>query len=87
VLTLLTAAKVNAYAAYWVDYGRSLARLPRRREDTVMALHRGETLSPLYSQRNPFVREVLAELLTHWPQRDAAGQQLRAMAHRAGLPV
>jgi transcriptional regulator with XRE-family HTH domain len=74
-------------AAYWVDYGRALARLPGRREDAVMALHRGETLSPVRSQRNPFVREILAELLARWPRRDALGQQLRAMAYRAGLPL
>jgi len=74
-------------AAYWLDYGRALARLPRRREDAVMALYRGETLSPLHSQRNPFVREILAELVARWPRRDAVGDLLRAMAHRAGLPV
>ncbi|MBV8542110.1 MAG: helix-turn-helix transcriptional regulator [Pseudonocardiales bacterium] len=73
-------------AAYWIDYGRALARLRGRQDDAVMALRRGETLSPLHTQRNPFVREVLAELLVR-ARRDAAGRELRGMAYRAGLPV
>ncbi|MBV9013226.1 MAG: helix-turn-helix domain-containing protein [Pseudonocardiales bacterium] len=73
-------------AAYWIDYGRALARLRGRQDAAVMALRRGETLSALHMQRNPFVREVLGGLLVR-SRRDAVGRELRGMAYRAGLPV
>ncbi|MGH3765222.1 MAG: helix-turn-helix domain-containing protein [Pseudonocardiaceae bacterium] len=73
-------------SAYWMDYGRALARAPRRGDDAVLALRRAEALFPVQVQRNPFVREVLAELLTR-SHRDAVGRELRGMAYRAGLPV
>ncbi|MGH3699692.1 MAG: hypothetical protein ACRDQY_09535 [Pseudonocardiaceae bacterium] len=73
-------------AAYWIDYGRALARLRGRHDDAVKALRRAEALSPLHTLRNPFVRGVLGELLTR-ARRDAVGQELRGMAYRAGLPV
>ena len=72
-------------ATYWMDYGRALARV-RRRDDAVMALRRAEELLPLRVLRNPFAREVIAELLAH-ARRDAVGRELRGMAYRAGLPV
>jgi hypothetical protein len=68
-----------------MDYGRALARV-RRRDDAVMALRRAEEVLPMRALRSPFVREVIAELLTH-TRRDAVGQELRAMAYRAGLLV
>jgi transcriptional regulator with XRE-family HTH domain len=73
-------------AAYWIDYGRALARLRGRHDDAVVALRRAETVSPLHTLRNPFVRDVLAELLVR-ARRDAVGRELRGMAYRAGLPV
>jgi hypothetical protein len=73
-------------AAYWIDYGRSLARLRGRHDDAVVALRRAEVVSPLHTLRNPFVRDVLAELLVR-ARRDAVGRELRGMAYRAGLPV
>ncbi len=73
-------------AAYWVDCGRALARLRRRRNDAVMALRRAETISPHHVHRNPMVREVLAELVSR-ARHDAVGRELRGMAYRAGLPV
>jgi transcriptional regulator with XRE-family HTH domain len=71
---------------HWVGYGRGLARLRGRRDDAVRALRRAETIYPLRVQRDPFVREVLGELLTR-SRRDAIGRELRGMAYRAGLPV
>ncbi|MGH3621015.1 MAG: helix-turn-helix domain-containing protein, partial [Sciscionella sp.] len=50
-------------AAYWADYGRALARLPRRRDDAVVALRHAERISPRLIQRGPVIRGVLAELL------------------------
>ncbi|MGH3777655.1 MAG: helix-turn-helix domain-containing protein [Pseudonocardiaceae bacterium] len=73
-------------AAYWIDYGRSLARLRGRHNDAVMALRRAEVLSPLHTLRNPFIRDTIAELLAR-ARRDAVGRELRGMAYRAGLPV
>jgi hypothetical protein len=73
-------------AAYWLDYGRALARLRGRQDDVVMASRCSEMLFPLHAPRNLFVREVLGELLIR-SRRDAFGQELRGMAYRAGLPV
>ncbi|MGH3823766.1 MAG: helix-turn-helix domain-containing protein [Pseudonocardiaceae bacterium] len=79
---------LSRQTAYWLDYGRALARLRGRQDDAVMALHRGETLSPLHMQRNPFVRDVLGELLARRSRRDdAVSVELRGMAYRAGLPM
>ncbi|SDF57191.1 Helix-turn-helix domain-containing protein [Lentzea fradiae] len=73
-------------ATYWREYGRALAHLPRRFEEAVAALRRAEQISPAHVQRHPFMRSVLAELLTK-AKRDSAGRELRGMAHRAGLVV
>jgi transcriptional regulator with XRE-family HTH domain len=73
-------------ADYWVDYGRAAARVRGRREDAARALRRAELISPHRVQRNPFARDVIAELLAH-SRRDAIGRELRRMAYRAGLPV
>ncbi|MGH3602509.1 MAG: helix-turn-helix domain-containing protein [Pseudonocardiaceae bacterium] len=73
-------------AAYWVYYGRALARVRGRRGDAVEALRRAELLVPHRVQRDPFARDVMAELLAR-ARRDATGQELRGMAYRAGLPV
>jgi hypothetical protein len=73
-------------SAYWMDYGRALARLPRRSDDAVWALRKAEQLFPVRVQRNPFARDVLAELVAR-SRRDAVGRELRGMAYRAGLPV
>ncbi|MFD7656983.1 helix-turn-helix domain-containing protein [Actinosynnema sp. NPDC059797] len=73
-------------AAYWREYGRALARLPRRHDDAVVMLRRAEQISPARIHRHPFMRSVLAELLTK-ARRDAVGRELRGMAYRAGLPV
>jgi tetratricopeptide (TPR) repeat protein len=71
-------------ATYWAGYGQALARLRDRHDDAVRALYRAEQLCPTQVQRNPAVREVLAELLMH-SRRDVIGRELRAMAYRAGL--
>ncbi len=73
-------------ATYWANYGRTLARIRGREEDAVRALRKAELISPARVQRNPFVRDVLAEPLVH-ARRDAVGRELRGMAYRAGLPV
>ncbi len=73
-------------SAYWRDYGRALARVRGRLDDAVMAFRRAELIHPHRVQRDPFAREVLAELLVQAP-RGAVGQELRGMAYRAGLPL
>ncbi|MGH3865202.1 MAG: hypothetical protein ACRDQ4_03525 [Pseudonocardiaceae bacterium] len=79
-------ANRSRQVAYWADYGRALARLRGRHDEAVMALRRAELISPYRIQRNPIIREVLAELLAR-SRRDAVGRELRGMAYRAGLPV
>jgi transcriptional regulator with XRE-family HTH domain len=73
-------------ATYWANYGRALARIRGRHDDAVRALRKAELISPARVQRHPFVRDVIAELVTH-ARRDAIGRELRGMAYRAGLPV
>jgi Helix-turn-helix domain len=72
--------------AYWIDYGRALARLRGRRDDAVTALRTAESIYPTRVHRSPFAREVLSELMVR-ARRDAVGRELRGMAYRAGLPV
>lgn len=73
-------------ADFWVTYGRALARSRSRRDDAVKALRTAEQILPHYVQRDPFVHDVLAELVVH-ARSDTAGRELRGMAYRAGLPV
>jgi transcriptional regulator with XRE-family HTH domain len=74
-------------ATYWMDYGRALARIRGREDDAVLAFRTAEELFPMRVLRNPYVPDVLAELLARRSQRDAVGVELRGMAYRAGLPV
>jgi hypothetical protein len=73
-------------SSYWRDYGRALARVQGRDHDAVLAFRRAETVHPHRVQRDPFAREVLAELMTR-SGRGAVDRELRGMAYRAGLPV
>ncbi|WP_130341989.1 helix-turn-helix domain-containing protein [Herbihabitans rhizosphaerae] len=73
-------------SAYWREYGRALARLPRRQDEAVLMIRRAEQISPARVHRNPFMRSVIAELLAK-AKRDAVGRELRGIAYRAGLPV
>jgi hypothetical protein len=72
---------------HWVGYGRALARLRRRQDDAVRVLRRAEAIHPHRVQRDPFVREVLAGLLTRSRRDSPVGRELRGMAYRAGLPL
>ncbi|MGH3773208.1 MAG: helix-turn-helix domain-containing protein [Pseudonocardiaceae bacterium] len=72
---------------HWVGYGRALARLRGRQDDAVRVLRRAEAIHPHRVARDPMVREVLAGLLTRTRRDSLAGQELRRMAYRAGLPV
>jgi transcriptional regulator with XRE-family HTH domain len=73
-------------SAYYREYGRALARLPKQRDNAVLMLRRAERISPARVHRHPFLRAVLAELVAK-ARRDAIGRELRGMAYRAGLPV
>jgi transcriptional regulator with XRE-family HTH domain len=79
-------ANLSSRAFYWVNYGRAAARVRGRHDDAVRALRRAELISPHHVQRNPLVREVVAELFMR-SHRDPVGRELRGMAYRAGLPV
>ncbi len=76
---------IERRATFWMDYGRALAHV-RRRDEAVRALRRSEQLFPMRILRNPFAREILAELHSR-AKNDAAGREIRGMAYRAGLPV
>lgn len=73
-------------SAYFREYGRALARLPRRHDEAVRMLRQAELISPARIHRHPFMHSVLAELLTR-AKRDAIGRELRGMAFRAGVPL
>ncbi|WP_410639347.1 helix-turn-helix domain-containing protein [Amycolatopsis sp. lyj-346] len=73
-------------SAYYREYGRALARVPKRRDDAVMMLRQAELISPARIHRHPFMRSILAELVAK-AKRDAVGRELRGMAYRAGLHV
>ncbi|MGH3829569.1 MAG: helix-turn-helix domain-containing protein [Pseudonocardiaceae bacterium] len=74
-------------ATYWTGYGRALARVRGRDDEAVIAFRRAEKISPGKVLRNPFARDVIGELVTRRPRRDAVGRELRGMAYRAGLLV
>ncbi len=71
---------------YWTRYGGALSRFGRRREDAVRALRTAEDLFPTRVYRDPMVRDVLTTLVEK-PLSGRAGQELRGLAHRAGLSV
>ncbi|WP_232376305.1 helix-turn-helix domain-containing protein [Amycolatopsis aidingensis] len=73
-------------SAYYREYGRALARLPKQREAAVRMLREAERIAPARIHRHPFMRSVLAELLAR-AKRDATGRELRGMAYRSGLHV
>jgi hypothetical protein len=74
-------------ADYWINYGRALSRVRGRHDDAAMAFHRAEVISPHHVHRDPFVRDVIAELLTRSRRDSKVGRELRGMAYRAGLAV
>lgn len=73
-------------AAYYREYGRALARLPKRQAEAVLMLRRAEKISPARIHRHPFMRAVLTELLSR-AKKDAVGRELRGMAYRSGLSL
>lgn len=73
-------------SAYYREYGRALARLPKQWDQAVLMLRQAELISPARIHRHPFMRAILAELIAK-AKRDAVGRELRGMAYRAGLPV
>jgi transcriptional regulator with XRE-family HTH domain len=73
-------------SAYWREYGRALAHLPRRQNDAVRMLRRAEQISPVRIHRHPFMRSILTELNAR-TKDPAARRELRGMMYRAGLPT
>lgn len=63
-------------AVYWREYGRALARLPKRRDAAVMMLRRAEQISPEHVH------------LLHTRRTDSEGEtrRSRSRAPRHGLP-
>jgi helix-turn-helix protein len=74
-------------AGYWIDYGRSLARLRGRQDEAVRALLTAEKLFPARVYANQFIPDTLARLLARSRRDSPMGRELRGIAYRAGLPV
>ncbi|GAA4857152.1 helix-turn-helix transcriptional regulator [Saccharopolyspora cebuensis] len=73
-------------AEYWSDLGRSLASDKRTRGEAIRLLRKAEDLAPQRVRNMPFVRETISDLVRR-QNRDAAGRELRGMAHRMGIGV
>jgi transcriptional regulator with XRE-family HTH domain len=73
--------------AYWVHYGRALARVRRRHDDAVRALRTAEDIFPSKVRRDVIVRDVVAELLGRSRRDSPMDRELRGMAYRMGLLV
>jgi transcriptional regulator with XRE-family HTH domain len=71
-------------ADYWVSYARALARMQSRRDHAVQALLRAEEISPHRLYRDPFARDLIAELFTR-SRGAAADRELHDLARRAGV--
>jgi hypothetical protein len=75
---------VTIRTAYWMNYGRAMARLPGQEAEAVKALRTAEGMFPTMVRREPMVRDVLSSLVIK-ARRDAVGRELRGMAYRAGV--
>jgi len=73
-------------AAFYSDLGRGLATERACRQEAVAALRTAEQLAPQRVRANPFVREVVVDLVRR-ARRDAIGRELRGMAYRMGVGV
>jgi transcriptional regulator with XRE-family HTH domain len=73
-------------AYYWMNYGRALAAVKEYRNEAVAALLKAEEIFPEIVRRHALARDTLLVLLKRI-RRDAVGQELRGMAHRAGVLV
>jgi tetratricopeptide (TPR) repeat protein len=71
-------------AAWWMDIGRGLAMERGTRDEAVRAFRHAEEIAPQRVRANPFVREVVTDLLRR-ARRDAGGRELRGLAYRMGV--
>jgi transcriptional regulator with XRE-family HTH domain len=72
------------HAAFYADLGRSLAQDRRTRDEAVRLLRKAEDLAPQHVRNMPFVRETVTGLMRR-ARQDAAGRELRGLAHRMGM--
>ena len=71
--------------AYFADLGRALATTKAGRDEAVLALVRAESLSPVATRANVWVRETVRDLLVRVKRDARVGRELRGMAYRMGL--
>ena len=71
-------------AAFYGDWGRAIAQLPRRDRDAVERLRQAERLAPEQIRNSPLVRETVSYLLTR-SRAAAAGRDLQGLAYRFGV--
>ncbi len=77
-------AGASRRAGYYSDLGRGLATEQTYRQEAVAALRTAERLAPQRVRANPFVRDIVTDLMRR-ARRDAIGRELRGMAYRMGL--
>jgi hypothetical protein len=71
-------------SAFYLDLGRGMATEKVTRDQAVVALRRAEEIAPQRIRTNPFVREIVVDLLRR-ARRDAGGRDLRGMVYRMGI--
>ncbi|MFC4584911.1 helix-turn-helix domain-containing protein [Sphaerisporangium corydalis] len=71
-------------AAFYADWGRAIAQIPRRERDAVERLRQAERLAPEQIRNSPLVRETVSHLLTR-SRAAAAGRDLQGLAYRFGV--
>jgi hypothetical protein len=71
---------------FYGDLARGLAQDRTTRLRAVEMLRAAEQAAPQRVRTNPYIREVILDLLRH-ARGDVVGRELRGMAYRAGLPV
>jgi transcriptional regulator with XRE-family HTH domain len=72
-------------ATFYCDVARGFAGIRGRSQDAVRALSIAEKLAPQRMRTNPYVRDVLENLLSR--TRGTENRELRGLAYRAGLAV
>lgn len=78
-------ASWSRQAAYFVDLGRALAADKSRRGEAVTALTRAESLAPVQTRTDIWVRETVTSLLARSRRDETTGRELRGLAYRIGL--
>ncbi|WP_028662343.1 helix-turn-helix domain-containing protein [Saccharomonospora iraqiensis] len=69
---------------YFIDYARALWGLRRPDEDVIELIAQAETLGPVRTRSNTFVREIVSTMVER-ARRQAVAREARGLASRMGL--